>query len=156
MRYTYSVGIDDLLDELDDLLVRIRVAQQRPSWRRRLFDGPANHLGLADVRVLRAVERRSGASIGEVAEDLGIEHSSASRAVTQVVDGGFLAKSSSTGDQRRVMLELTESGRQALQDVTARRRAMVAEVVIDWMPSDIARLNELLDRLVDDFDAAQS
>jgi DNA-binding MarR family transcriptional regulator len=155
MRYTYIV-IDDDLDELDELLVRIRVAQQRPDWRRRLLSGSAHRLGLSDLRVLRAVERRPEASIGDVADDLGIKHSTASRAVTQVVRAGFLVKSSSPGDQRRTSLEVTDIGRQALRDMTARRREMVAEVVIDWMPSDIARLNELLGRLADGFEAEQS
>jgi DNA-binding MarR family transcriptional regulator len=154
MRYTYIV--DEDLDELDELLVRIRLAHQRPDWRRRLLIGSAHRLGLSDLRVLRSVERRSGASIGDVAEDLGIEHSSASRAVTQVVAAGFLIKSSSPEDKRRTILELTDTGRQALRNTTARRREMVADAVIDWMPSDIARLNELLRRLADEFDVEQS
>lgn len=147
--------IDDDLDELDELLVRIRVAHQRPGWRRRLLDGSAYDLGLSDIRVLRAVERRVDASIGEVAEDLGIEHSTASRAVTQVVSAGFLVKSTSPEDQRRTSLELTEIGQRALREMTDRRRVMVAEAVLDWMPPDIARLNEMLGRLADDFEAEQ-
>jgi DNA-binding MarR family transcriptional regulator len=147
---------DATLDDLDDLLVRIRVAQQRPEWRRRLISGSAFQLGLSELRVLRAVERRSGASIGDVAEDLGIEHSTASRAVTHAVGAGFLLKSSSPVDQRRTSLQLTESGWQALQEMTSRRREMVAEVVIDWMPSDIVQLNQLLGRLVDDFESEQA
>ena len=148
--------IDDDLDELDELLARVRVAQQRPEWRRRLLSGSAHHLGLSDLRILRAVERRPEASVGDVAEDLGIKHSTASRAVAHAVRAGFLVKSSSPRDQRRTSLEVTEIGRQALLDMTARRREMVGEVVIDWLPSDIARLNDLLGRLADGFDAEQS
>lgn len=147
---------DATLDDLDDLLVRIRVAQQRPEWRRRLMSGSAYQLGLSELRVLRAVERRSDASIGEVAEDLGIEHSTASRAVTQVVRTGFLVKSSSPRDQRRTSLEVTEIGRQALRDMTMRRRAMVAEVIADWSDADLTSLTTLLARLADDFESEQA
>jgi DNA-binding MarR family transcriptional regulator len=157
MRYTYMMDDDlaDVLDELDELLVRVRLAHQRPSWRRHLLEGSTHRLGLADLRVLRAVERVTDPSIRDVADQLGIEHSSASRAVASVVERGFLTRSSAAGDQRRTVLELTTTGRRALEEMTSRRRALVAETVVDWVPADLVRLTELLGRLADDFEADQ-
>ena len=68
-------------DHLDELLTRLHVARQRPSWRRRLLEGDpvAN---VSTLRVLRAVENSGdGASVSDVAEYMAVEHSTASRTV---------------------------------------------------------------------------
>jgi DNA-binding MarR family transcriptional regulator len=138
-------------DHLDDLLTRIHTARQRPSWRRRLLDGVDPVINAPALRTLRAVEHHqrngAGASVGDVAEYLGIEHSTASRTVSAVVAAGFLTRSSADDDQRRSVLVLTDIGVQALATVTGRRRDLVAETVADWEAADIDRLVVLLERL---------
>ncbi len=46
-------------DHLDELLTRLHVARQRPSWRRRLLDGGNPVANVSTLRVLRAVEQRN-------------------------------------------------------------------------------------------------
>jgi DNA-binding MarR family transcriptional regulator len=153
----YAYVMDPDLALLDELLVRLRVAQLRPSWRRQLLSGSAGALGLSGIRLLRAVERCSAdgelPSIRAVAEELGVEHSTASRAVTAQEQAGMLARTASADDQRRTCLELTDAGRRALDETTERRRAMVAGVVGDWSADELHALTLLLVRLADDFDA---
>ncbi|MDT0406968.1 hypothetical protein, partial [Streptomyces edwardsiae] len=76
-------------NQLDELLVRIHTVRQRPGWRRRLIDASGSVPSLSTLRVLRAVEQREkagqSASIGEVAENMAVEHSTASRTVANVV-----------------------------------------------------------------------
>jgi DNA-binding MarR family transcriptional regulator len=138
-------------DDLDDLLTRIHVARQRPGWRRRLLDATGPVTSVSTVRVLRAVEqaqlRVGTASVKDVAEYAGVEHSTASRMVAGVVASGLVSKASSTEDQRRCDLVLTESGREALAALTDRRRRAVAELVADWPDADVDHLVMLLDRL---------
>lgn len=145
-------------DHLDDLLTRIHVARQRPAWRRRLLDGAGPVTNVSTLRTLRAVEHHQrnggGASIGDVADYLAVEHSTASRTVSAVVAAGLLAKSSADDDQRRSVLVLTDIGVQALATVTDRRRDLVAETVVDWDTADIDRLVILLERLTERFEAA--
>lgn len=145
------------LDQIDESLTRIFVARQRPSWRRQLFEGMTRLHSLSDLRVLRAVERRTAdegaASVRTVAEEMGTEHSTASRAVAGVVRAGFLDKTQSAGDQRRCVLVLTDAGKQALAEATDRRRSIVAEAVADWPAADLQQLRGLLDRLAADFEA---
>ena len=123
-------------DQLDELLTRLHVARQRPSWRRRLLDGADPVTNVSTLRVLRAVEQcqRSGggASISDVAEYMAVEHSTASRTVAAVVAAGLLTKTFATDDQRRCVLVLTDVGRKALATVTDRRRDLVAETIADW------------------------
>lgn len=145
-------------DQLDDLLTRIHVARQRPSWRRRLLDGADPVTNVSTLRTLRAVEHHQrnggGASIGDVADYLAVEHSTASRTVSAVVAAGLITKSAAADDQRRSVLVLTDIGVKALAAVTDRRRELVAETVADWDAADIDRLVTLLDRLTRRFEEA--
>lgn len=139
------------LDHLDELLTRIHVARQRPAWRRRLLAGAGAVTNVSTLRTLRAVEHHerhgTGASIGDVADHLGVEHSTASRTVSAVVAAGLLSKSPAADDQRRSVLVLTDAGVRALTAVTDRRRELVAETVADWPGEDIDTLVALLERL---------
>ncbi|MBU8809518.1 MarR family winged helix-turn-helix transcriptional regulator [Mycolicibacterium goodii] len=143
-------------NELDELLVRVHTVRQRPGWRRRLIDDTGTVPSLSTLRVLRAVEQKEktgqGASIGEVAEYMAVEHSTASRSVGNVVAAGLLTKTLSPDDQRRCVLVLTDTGRKALSEVTERRRQMVAETVAEWPAEDVDTLVDLLERLVTDFE----
>jgi DNA-binding MarR family transcriptional regulator len=145
-------------DHLDDLLTRIHVARQRPSWRRRLLDGAGPVTNVSTLRTLRAVEHHQrnggGASIGDVADYLAVEHSTASRTVSAVVAAGLLTKSPADDDQRRSVLVLTDIGVKALATVTERRRDLVAETVADWDVADIDQLVTLLERLTERIEAA--
>lgn len=153
----YTCYVRSQLSRLDELLARIRQAQQRGAWRRPLLDSSGLGLSLADVRVLRAIERRAAAgsppSISDIADDVGVEHSTASRAVANVESAGLVSKTAADTDQRRSSLVLTARGRRALARTTARRRQMVDHVVSDWTAADLDKLVGLLERLADDFDA---
>ena len=141
-------------DHLDELLTRLHVARQRPSWRRRLLEGDPV-ASVSTLRVLRAVENSGdGASISDVAEYMAVEHSTASRTVGAVVAAGLLTKAFATDDQRRCVLVLTDVGRKALATVTERRRELVAETIADWPDADVDTLVALLDRLTERFESS--
>lgn len=154
MCYAYKV-CSASYDELDDLLTRIHLVRQRPSWRRRLLDGVGPTANVSTLRVLRAVEQcppDRGASIGDVADYMAVEHSTASRTVASAVAAGLLTKTSAADDQRRCALVLTDAGREVLAVVTDRRRSLVAETVSDWPEADVDTLVDLLNRLTDEFE----
>jgi DNA-binding MarR family transcriptional regulator len=145
-------------DHLDELLTRLHVARQRPSWRRRLLDGGDPVASVSTLRVLRAVEHSQqsgeGASVSDVAEYTAVEHSTASRTVASVVAAGLLTKANATDDQRRCVLVLTDVGRKALATVTDRRRELVAETISDWRDDDVDTLVTLLERLTERFESS--
>ncbi|SEH53135.1 DNA-binding transcriptional regulator, MarR family [Mycolicibacterium rutilum] len=144
-------------DRLDDLLTRIAVARQRPSWRDRILDRTGPVANASTLRVLRAVEQShpaGGASIGDVAEFMAVEHSTASRSVGAVVAAGLVEKAFAAEDQRRCTLVLTDAGRRALETVTERRRELVAETIADWPDANVDTLVDLLDRLAERFERA--
>ncbi|RAV18327.1 MarR family transcriptional regulator [Mycolicibacterium sp. GF69] len=157
MCYAYFVAASRY-DQLDELLTRIAVARQRPSWRDRVLDGAGPVTSASTLRVLRAVEQcqqlSGGASVRDVADFLAIEHSTASRSVAAVVAAGLATKTSAADDQRRCALVLTEEGHQALQTVSDRRRDLVAEMIADWPEARVDTLVDLLDRLTERFERA--
>ena len=154
MCYTYIVPTR--YDRLDDALARIRLARQRPAWRNRILSGTDGDTKLSTLRVLRAVEQREeagdAASVRDIADYLGVDHSTASRTVAGVVACGLLAKSADAGDPRRRALLLTDSGRARLSALTLRRRRAVAQTVADWDTTDVDTLVALLERLADAFE----
>lgn len=144
------------LDRLDELLRRIRHAQQRPGWRKQLIAGSEYVTTLSTLRVMRAIERRTltgrPISVRDVADSMAVEHSTASRAVANAVEEGLVRKAGGDGDQRRCRLELTDRGRIALDEITRQRRDMVAETVVGWRDAELDLLLNLLERLAVDFE----
>lgn len=145
------------LELLDDLLIRLRLAQTRPLYRRRMLAAFTELSGLGELRVLRTIERagREGAetSIRDVSDYLGVEHSTASRAVRDVVDKGWAQKEVSTVDARRTVLQLTDSGAALLADATSRRLVVLEEATSDWSQEDLAMLAGFLERLASGFES---
>lgn len=150
------------LSQLDELVLRFHRVTRRPGYRRRLLAGLTQPAGMGGLRVLRSVERRLEAgeapSIGDVRADLEVEQSTASRAVTAMVQAGLITRCPSEEDQRRARLDLTEDGRRALARATRNRAEMLAEVTDGWSRDELALLGDLLTRLVagyDDLEAAR-
>lgn len=145
-------GASDL-DALDEALVDVRRLLQRPGYRRRLLAGLPEHVELATVRLLRAVQRSDGPpAIGEVAEVLMVDPSTASRIVDRAVASGHLERQACADDGRRTRLRLTADGAALLDRATARRRELLAEVTTAWPQEDLARLVDALRLLAAGFD----
>lgn len=141
---------------LDEVIHAFRVATQRPAYRQRLLAGLGFEGGIASLRLLRSVERLTdgdrGPAIRQVANDLGIEHSTASRGVETLVQAELLTRTRCADDQRQARLQLTPRGRDALAEATEHRQQVLAGLVEDWSEEDLQRLTVLLDRLRGSFD----
>lgn len=148
--------MDAAIEGLDEAIFGFRAATQRPAYRQRLLDGIDSVGGIASLRMLRSVERLpggAGPSIRQVATDLGVEHSTASRSVDALTRAGLLSRTRCADDQRQTRLQLTARGRAALGAATARRQEVLAALVEDWTEEDLHTATRLLDRLRHGFDA---
>lgn len=143
------------LDALDDALVGVRRMLRHPAHRRRVLEGIGTDVSIGTLRVARAVERggEQPPVIGDVAELLGIDPSTASRMVDDAVRRGLVDRQPCTQDRRRQRLRLTEDGAVLLERATAVRRQVLAEITEAWQAEEVAGLVHQLDRLLDDFDA---
>lgn len=148
--------MDSILRRLDEAIVGFRVATQRPAYRDRLLAGIPVDIGIASLGLLRSVERLTedgtGPSIRQVATNLGVEHSTASRTTDGMVRAGLVSRDRCADDQRQARLQLTEEGHAALAAATARRQEVLAELVEDWDEDDLSTLAGLLGRMRETFD----
>lgn len=143
----------EFLDGLDESLLRLRRVFQRPGYRKRLLEGLSSDIGSASLRLLRAVQRADEApSVGGVADVLMIDASTASRMVEGAAAAGLLERRSCAEDRRKVRLHLTAEGREVLEQVTVRRRQLLAQVTAEWDPDDLRELIGLLSTLQAGFD----
>ncbi|MUL42441.1 winged helix-turn-helix transcriptional regulator [Streptomonospora sp. PA3] len=104
-----------------------------------------------DVWVTEAVRDRQGAhgaSVNEVADELGIDQSGASRLIAQAADRGFLRKEDSPADARRRVLVVTEEGRELLRTAHAWQESVFADLTADWPDRDVRELHRLMRLLV--------
>lgn len=149
------------LQRLDDALVQVRRLLHRPGYRRRLRASLPDDVELTTLRVLRAVERAEDAaptsgdvaapSIGDVAETLDVDPSTASRFIETAHADGLLDRRTCERDRRRSRLYLTPDGRDLLGRATLARREVLAEVTDGWSDEEVATLGALLERLRDGF-----
>lgn len=121
-------------------------------WSRRWIGGVAGAEAERgrDVMVAEAVVALSGtggASINDVARELGIDQSGASRMVGQAVERGYLEKASAA-DARRRVVRVTEAGRGLVSQAHAWQEATFAELTSGWTPGEVERFAELMTRLV--------
>lgn len=150
---------DDDLTQVDELVLRLVRSVRRPAYRKRILKGVSRIPGTDALRVLRSVElreQRGGQpSISDVAADLEVEQSTASRAVNTVVERGLVVRAPDPGDLRRAVLGLTGEGRSALGTATENRLTVIDDVTADWSDSDLRELARLLVRFVERYEVVE-
>jgi len=88
--------------------------------------------------------------VTELAGCANLDTSTVSRHVAQLDRTGLVERTPDPDDGRAHRVQLTDLGRQRLEDGFARRRRLLARAFADWRPDDIAHLDRLLDRFVHD------
>ncbi|MFL6099241.1 MAG: MarR family winged helix-turn-helix transcriptional regulator [Actinomycetales bacterium] len=91
----------------------------------------------------------------ELAACVHADISTVSRQVTALVDAGLVERTVDEEDRRATILRLTEGGQAVFGTMRQDRERMLAIVLADWSPRDVAALATLLGRFNDDFDAAR-
>ena len=100
--------------------------------------------------VLEAIDAsfaKGSAAIGDVAVELGLDRSNASRMLAAAVGAGLVTKTVSAADGRRTELRATASGRELLASARAWQREIFTELVADWPAQDARRFAGYLQRL---------
>lgn len=87
------------------------------------------NLSLAHLRILVMVSMHDAHSVAEIADDLGVHQSNATRAIDRLVRSGHLHRAQDDTDRRRLDLQLTARGEDVLKSVMDRRRAALAHVL---------------------------
>jgi DNA-binding MarR family transcriptional regulator len=104
-------------------------------------------LSIPQFRALIFVRRKSGASLSEVADHLGLTLPSTSALIEGLVQRGLVSRRPVEQNRRQIQLELTEMGRPLLEDAIRHSRDSIAKrltVLSDAERETIGRSMELL------------
>lgn len=149
--FQYGDGVSGVSEEGGPALFRLVRFWSRRWTRNVVVDIAGDALTPQHVLVVDAVAAlhrgEAGVAVGEVARQLGLDHSGASRMVTAAVDAGYLRRRRAETDARRSALELTPSGRDLLAASHDWQRARFIELTADWSARDRDRFAAYLDRL---------
>ena len=105
-----------------------------------------------DVMVTEAVAAladEGGATVNQVAEQLGVDQSGASRMISQAVGRGYLTKVASPLDGRARRVAVSEDGAHMLAAAHRWQESVFAELTADWDADDVERFHGYLLRLLE-------
>ncbi|MGW4524709.1 MarR family winged helix-turn-helix transcriptional regulator [Amycolatopsis sp. NPDC004378] len=102
--------------------------------------------------VIQAIDGATGdeVTVADVARQLGIDRSVASRMVGEAGRDGFVVRSTSPRDARRAVLTLTEAAKEFLAASQAHQRQAFEALVGHWAEEDRERFAAYLSRLADE------
>lgn len=107
------------------------------------------HLSLSEWRVLLMVADQPGATAQDLADYIGLDKMSVSRAVRGLVARGRLSRAASSSDRRRLHLRLTEAGWRVYEEIAvsgiARERAVFGALAVRDYATFFAQLTRLVD-----------
>lgn len=82
--------------------------------------------------------------LGELAESKGVDASTVSRQVAQLVRAGLIRRDPDPVDGRAAQLALTDHGRQHCQQMIEGRRQAIEKALAGWSPERISQLAALM------------
>jgi DNA-binding MarR family transcriptional regulator len=119
-----------------------------------LQDRYVAHAGVSVERagyaVLRVLAEEGPLRMTELSQRLGVDGSTTSRQVKQLVIDGLLARTDDPVDGRARLLSLTAAGDEAVGQLRRVRHELFAAVLADWPDAEPSVLAPLLHRLAED------
>jgi DNA-binding MarR family transcriptional regulator len=104
-------------------------------------------LSVPQFRALVFIERTDGASLGEVAENLGLTPPSASVLIDGLQGRGMVTRSDSPDDRRRLTLNITAQGSQALAQSRAEAQKSLSAMLAGLDTQEIADVTRAMTAL---------
>ena len=103
-------------------------------------------ISLAQLFVLQQLAERSSDSLNDLAERTATHQSSVSVVVRRLVERGFVSRTASQVDKRRIEIAVTESGRALLSGAPATIQTQLVAAMRQMAPDDQNALADLLER----------
>jgi DNA-binding MarR family transcriptional regulator len=108
-------------------------------------------LGSQGFNALAAIWKDGPMRVSDVAHQLGVDLSVASRQVAALINAGYVEREADSKDRRASVVSLTDAGRQVLRESHRRMVHAFSNALDDWSERDVERLSEGLARLNNDF-----
>ncbi len=141
------------IDDASRSLFRLGRAFGRLPMRDLLVAAPGRGPELSAIMVVQTVEAIAGAgreaTVGMVADQLGVDPSTASRLVAQSVQAGFLHRVASQVDARARGHALTDAGRALAESAAQYQRAVFDAATVNWSDHERQEFARLFVRFSD-------
>ncbi|MER6015265.1 MarR family winged helix-turn-helix transcriptional regulator [Streptomyces bluensis] len=137
--------------EIEHALTRAACLTGRARQHERLMASAGVSLDRAAVTVLRQIADSEPLRPGELAGRLVVEASHVTRQVQQLQKAGYVTRVADRDDRRARRIELTATGRYAVDRIQEVCRRGMQMSLAHWSPEELRDLAALLHRLVDDF-----
>ncbi|MDT0343572.1 MarR family winged helix-turn-helix transcriptional regulator [Streptomyces litchfieldiae] len=137
--------------EIERALSRVAYLASRARQHERLMASAGVPLDRAAVVLLRQIAESESLRPGELAVRLGVEASHITRQVQRLQRAGYVTRVPDPEDRRAQRIELTPSGREAIDRVREASRRGMQAALSDWSPEELRQLATLFHRMVDDF-----
>lgn len=95
-------------------------------------DDPVHARMVTAVQAVYAVKQRGVATINEVADELGIDQSGASRLMSQAISAGLVQRERAESDGRARECGLTPAGEELLEKARQWQEEMYLRLTADW------------------------
>ena len=130
------------IDQISAVMGRMRVLIGRRVISRLAMAELGPILDLSDLDVLEMVpgpgsERE--VSVGDIARQMRIDPSRASRLVAGLVERGYLLRAVAQQDARRAVLLRSEQAERVLTEIHRVKRQLIADIVSDWPAEEIGQ-----------------
>lgn len=100
---------------------------------------------LPQFRVLVVLAGSGAMRMGALAARVGAVPSTFSRSIDRMVEGGWVIRQESPQSRREILVDLTDEGRQLVDQVTERRRRQVASVLTSLAPDEQQQIIDALE-----------
>ena len=137
---------EDDLRSIDSFIEFIETVARSPFQRERVLGAAAMKLSGAGLNALRLIARSGPIAGTEVARELGVDQSTASRQIRPLEDAGLVQRTADEADRRIGWLEVTDAGQAVLDRIHGQRRDDMKLVLDGWSPDEVEHLARLLDR----------
>ena len=144
--------------EFDAQMFRWRTMQNKGEFMAVLLSSMEVDLELGPLLGLLAVSRltigleakpAAPPTIGDVADEMKIDPSRASRIVAELVEKGYLRREADQSDGRRSVLVLTDAGAAVMGAFRQAKWRALAALFNDWSDADIQTFSSLMARYLD-------
>jgi DNA-binding MarR family transcriptional regulator len=88
----------------------------------------SHDLTLVQFRTLATLSDRGSLRVADLASELGVNSSTATRMASRLRHKGLIARSTDPGDRRATRLAITPAGEAVVRAVTARRQAVISRI----------------------------
>jgi DNA-binding MarR family transcriptional regulator len=140
--------MDDDLARVGTAWRELRRGASTAALRRMLHTTASGQLDLGQVDTLELLVDAGAVRMGELADLLRVDASSATRAVQRLVADGYARRRADPCDRRGVIIEATPGGRATVEEMRARARSALEQLTSGFSTTEIRQLGELMSRLV--------